>query len=90
MTKFIAVLLGIAVLTACQTMPRPVAPGQLFPGRFINIRAPNSEGWMQLHSSPQGMAFVRRASPNETYAARAFVVALPESQDRDEFVALIK
>ena len=91
MTKFIAVLLCIAVLTACQTMQRPLAPGQLFPGSFINIRVPNSEGWMQMDSSSQGMIFVRQGTaPNETYAARVFVVALPESKDRDEFVALIK
>jgi len=37
------------------------------------------------------MIFVRRgASPNESYAARVFAVALPQSQDRDEFVALVK
>ena len=91
MTRFIAVSLGIAVLTACQTMQRPLAPGQLFPGSVLNIRAPNSEGWMQMHSSNQGMIFVRRgASPDETYAARVFAVALPESRDRDEFIRLVK
>src|SRR5207249_287390 len=79
------------VLSACQTTPRTLTPGELFPGRVLNIRAPNSEGWMQMHSSNQGMIFVRRGtSPNETYAARVFAVALPESTDRDEFVTLIK
>ena len=91
MTKFIAALVGITVLSACQTTPRTLTPGELFPGRVLNIRAPNSEGWMQMHSSNQGMIFVRRGtSPNETYAARVFAVALPESTDRDEFVTLIK
>src|SRR6266705_2766827 len=91
MTRFIPVLLGVVVLTACQTMPRPLAPGELFTGRVLNIRSPNSEGWMQMHSSNQGMIFVRRgASPNETYAARVYAVALPGSKDRDEFVALVK
>jgi len=91
MTKFIAALFGIAVLSACQTTPRTLTPGELFPGKVLNIQAPNSEGWMQMHSSNQGMIFVRRgASPNESYAARVFAVALPQSQDRDEFVALVK
>jgi len=91
MTRFIAVLLGIGTLTACQTMQRPLPPGQLFPGNVLNIRAPNSEGWMQMHSSNQGMIFVRRgASPDETYAARVFAVALPESRDREEFVTLVR
>jgi hypothetical protein len=37
------------------------------------------------------MIFVRRgASPDESYAARVFAVALPESTDRDEFVALVR
>ena len=91
MTKFIAVLLGIAVLTACQTMQPSLAPGELFTGSFINVRSPNSEGWKKMDSSRQGMIFVRRGTlPNETYAARVFVVPLPETKDRDEFVALIK
>jgi len=91
MTKFIAVFLGIAALTACQTIQRPLIPGQLFAGNVLNIRAPNSEGWMLMDSSNQGMIFARRgASPDESYAARVFAVALPKSTDRDEFVALIK
>jgi len=37
------------------------------------------------------MIFFRQgASPNESYAARVFVVPLPESTDRDEFLALVK
>jgi hypothetical protein len=92
MIKRIATLLGIAVLTACQSVPPPlIPPGQMFPGRVINIRAPNSEGWRQLDSTRQGMIFFRQgASPNESYVARVVAVALPESTDRDEFVALVK
>ena len=92
MTKRIATLLSMVILTACQSVPPPlIPPGHLFPGGFINVRAPNSEGWRQVASSGQGMIFVRQgASPNETYAARVFVVPLPESTDRDEFVALVK
>jgi hypothetical protein len=37
------------------------------------------------------MIFLRQgASPNETYAARVYIVALPKPTDRDEFVALVK
>ncbi len=92
MAKRIATLLSMAVLAACQSVPPPlVPPGQLFPGNVIDIRAPDSEGWRQVASSGQGMIFVRQgAAPNETYAARVFAVPLPESTERDEFVALIK
>ncbi len=89
MAKRIAILLGIITLTACQSVP--LIPGKLFSGPFINVRSPNSEGWRLLDSSDRGMIFVRRgASPEESYAARVFAVALPESTDRDEFVALVK
>jgi hypothetical protein len=63
----------------------------LYAGKFINVRAPNSEGWVQLASSKQGMVFARRGtSPDESYVARVFVVPLPESTNRDEFIALVK
>jgi len=89
MTKRIVTFLGIVTLTACQSAP--LTPGELFPGPFINIRAPNSEGWRLLDSSGRGMIFFRRgAAPNESYAARVFTLALPESTNRDEFVALVK
>ena len=91
MTKFIAALFAITFLSACQTMPRTLTPGELFAGKVLNVRVPNSEGWVLLGSSGQGMAFFRRgSSPNESYVARVFVVALPESTNRDEFVALVK
>lgn len=88
----IALLLGIVFLAGCQSLqPPPLIPGQLFPGSFLNIRAPNSEGWMLLDASRQGMAFARRgASSDESYTARVFLLALPESKDRDEFVAFIR
>ncbi len=92
MTKFISVLLGIAVLTSCQTTQRPAAPGQLFPGKVLNIRAPNSEGWKQLDSdsSREAKMFSRVVSINESYLAYVSLVQLPESKDRDEFVTLIR
>ena len=90
--KKIAMLLGIVVLAGCQAVQqRPLIPGQFFSGSFLNIRAPNSEGWMLLDSSSQGMAFARRGvSSSESYAARVFVFALQESKDRDKFVTLIR
>jgi len=36
MTKRIATLLSMVILTACQSVPPPlIPPGQLFPGSFI-------------------------------------------------------
>ena len=72
-------------------MQRPLAPGELFTGSVLNIRSPNAEGWILFESSNQEVAFARRGTlPNETYAARVFAAPLPETTDRDEFVALIK
>jgi hypothetical protein len=92
MMKKVAAFLGIVVLTACQSVQqRPLIPGQLFPSSVINVRAPNSEGWVVLSSSSHGIAFARRGvSSNESYVAKVFQIALPEFKDRNEFVALIK
>jgi len=84
-----------AFTISCLLIPfangQTVAPGQLFSGDLLNVRAPNSKGWKQVGSSGAGMAFARGgASSNESYVAQVYLFALPEWKDGDEFVALIK
>jgi hypothetical protein len=83
----ISILCILAPVANAQT----VAPGQLFSGSLLNVRAPNSEGWKVVSSSGAGMAFARSgASSNESYVAQVSLFTLPDSKDRDEFIALIK
>lgn len=87
----IAMLLGILVMAGCQSGPPPLIPGQLFPDGFLNVRAPNSEGWVLIDASRQGKAFTRRGiSSSDSYIAKVFGLSLPEFKDRNEFVAFIK
>lgn len=91
MMNKIVMLLGIVILAGCQSGPSSLVPGQLFQDSFLNVRAPNSEGWVLLDSSRQGRAFARRGvSSNDSYVAKVYGLALPEFKDRNEFVALIK
>jgi hypothetical protein len=67
------------------------APGQLFPGALLNVRAPNSDGWKLQQTSATGMTFFRTgASASETYVAQVSLFAYPGSRNRDEFVAFVK
>src|ERR1700682_3296953 len=84
----VAFMLALCCLDASS---QDVGAGQLFSGRLLNIRAPNSDGWKFGASSNAGMGFARRgAAPDEIYGAQVILFALPESTDRDEFVSLIK
>jgi len=68
-----------------------LAPGQLYLGPVINVRAPESEGWKLISSSANGMAFGKRGtSANETYIAQVSFFPLPPTPNREDFVAMIK
>lgn len=83
-----AAILGSPI--ACANA-QTVAPGQLFPGELLNVRAPASAGWRVVSASESGMAFFRAGvAANESYVAHVSLFALPESKDATEFVALIK
>ncbi len=87
----IAMLLGVVVLAGCQSGPPPLIPGQLIADRFLNVRVPNSEGWVLLDASVQGRAFARRgASSGDSYIAKVSGLSLPEFKDSHEFVSFIK
>lgn len=69
----------------------PVTPGQLFPGGYINLRAPNSEGWRLVKSSPQGMAFGKEGiAAGENISAQLVMFGLQPTDTPEQFVDVIK
>lgn len=68
-----------------------VAPGQLFPGGYIVVRAPNSEGWLLEHSSPKGMGFAKHGkAAGENLGARLIMFELQLTETPEQLLALIK
>lgn len=83
------------VLASCATAPppapKPVSPGYLYEGGYLNVRAPNSDGWYLASSSPAGMEFARGGfEQGESFGAQVLMFPLPQTQSEQEFVALIK
>ncbi len=72
---------------------KSVRAGQLYTGENLNIRAPNSDGWLLAGSSVEGMHFARRGTaPNESFAAQVllFIPSTAARGNRDEFLSSIK
>jgi hypothetical protein len=68
-----------------------VTPGFPFKGRYLDITAPNSDGWQLLSDQPSLWTFGKRGSePNESYMASVKKFALPSSVSRDDFTVLVK
>lgn len=69
----------------------PVAPGQAFSGGYINIKAPNADGWWLIQSSGAGMGFAKRGlEANESFGAQVLMFRLAPTDTPEEFEALIK
>jgi hypothetical protein len=78
----------VLLLAACASAPREAAPlkaGQLFEGDYVNVRAPNSEGWHVVGSSPGGMGF---AKPG--FAAQVLMFDLRPSETPEQLVEQIR
>lgn len=94
--KKLSITLLSLILVSCATtplnrLPTPVKAGHLYEGGYINVRVPNSEGWYLVASSPAGMEFARAGiNENETFGAQVLMYPLVETQNEEEFVALIK
>lgn len=87
---FTLVALIALALIGCATLT-PVAPGQLFPGPVMNVRAPASAGWQLVQSGTETMAFGRRdASTGNTYGAQLTAFQLPPFSTPDELLATVK
>jgi hypothetical protein len=68
-----------------------VPAGKMFRGEMLDIRAPNSEGWSLVDSTPGGWSFAREgAGSRESYVASVLAFPLTETKSSEEFVELIK
>lgn len=70
---------------------QPVPPGAVFDGPVINIRAPQSQGWVVLQNNATGMAFARSAAGiNASEVAVVKLFPLGATPTPEALVALIK
>jgi hypothetical protein len=85
---FACLLLGsCAAPRQLPTLP----PGKLYKGDYVNVRAPNSEGWVLADSSIKGMAFAKRGlAAGETMGAQLLMFDLPPSETPEQFLSLIR
>lgn len=87
------ILLGLqgCAGTAQSQKGMAVTPGQFFSGGYINITAPNSDGWQLIQSADSGMAFAKRGqAANESFVAQVSMFNLAPTDTPQEFEALIK
>lgn len=79
------------VVIAAPPQPMPVKPGQNFGGDYINVIAPNSEGWHLIQSSGSGIAFAKLGlDAQESFGAQVAMFNLPPTKTPQEFETLIK
>lgn len=87
----IAVFVGTATAADSHSKLEPVPPGRLYKGHYVDIRAPESQGWYLAGSSGISMAFERKGTKqDERYGAEVFIFPLPPAKTRAEFIRLIK
>ena len=86
----------VAALAACASAPatrqfESVPPGKVYYSSYLNIAAPQAEGWHLIESSSVSMSFARSGSqPNESFAAAVAMFDLTEQTNSSaEFEALI-
>src|SRR5262245_52218317 len=74
-----------------QPRPRPVEPGFLFKGGYVNVRAPKTRGWFLLDNSGTGISFAGAGlSKGESLAAQVMMFELAPAQTPEEFIILVK
>lgn len=85
------VVLVLVVLAVDISAAEEVAPGYLYAGPLLDVRSPNSAGWVLLNTSSQGMAFAREGDEKgSSFGAQVLPLNLPEPSGQEEFVAFIK
>lgn len=68
----------------------PVRAGDLYKGNYINVKAPSSDGWLLLESSPAGIVFGRDSNTShESFVALILMFDLPLTNSPKEFENLI-
>ncbi len=84
------------VMSSCTAPARsrsitPVPAGHLYKSDYLNVHAPNSDGWHLVSSSSAGMEFARSGGePGEGLGAQVFWFPLPQTTGEKEFISLIK
>jgi hypothetical protein len=85
--SLLPVLLGAMHLSA---PAQPVQIGEKFPWQQLEVRAPESPGWVLVSASRQALAFMRRSDElARSEVATVSVFKLPELLDRDRFRAWV-
>lgn len=90
---FIVIILGLQGCAGTAQLRKPVSvsPGQVFVGSYINVTAPNSEGWQLIESSGNGMVFAKgNQAARESFVAYIKMFNLAPTNTPQEFEALIK
>lgn len=85
-------LFVLLVACAAPTRQPPTVPaGKMFRGSYIDVKAPSSDGWIYLGSSPQGMAFAKQGlPPGESLTATVMMFDLQPTQTPEDLVRLVK
>lgn len=90
---FIVIILGLQGCAGTAQLRKPVSvsPGQVFAGGYINVTAPNSDGWQLIESSGTGMVFAKgNQAARESFVAYIKMFNLAPTNTPQEFEALIK
>jgi len=78
-------------LTGAAPGAESVRAGQVYRGKWLVIRAPNSDGWYLARSSREGMEFARRGNePSESFGAQVLSFISSTAGNRDAFLSSIK
>ena len=69
----------------------PVDSGQFFPGNYLNLHSPKSDGWFLLISNQFGMEFARQGiNEKDSIGAQVLTFPLAPVDSNNDFVSLIK
>lgn len=69
----------------------PIQPGQPFSSDYVNVKAPDSTGWLLMQASDAGITFGRKGpSETESCIASVSLFVLPPTNTRAEFEDLIR
>ena len=93
--KFLIFFTFLTVISGCVNIPhhelKSVPSGHLYNGEYINVRVPNSDGWHLVNSSSAGMEFAKSGVEGKgSFAAQVLIFPLQKTEDRSDFLALIK
>jgi hypothetical protein len=87
----LALMLALTIPHVGHSQPTDVSPGTMYRGELLDIRSPNSDGWMLAETSPGNWTFVTGSRvTKDTYAASVMSFPLTETRSHEEYLALVK